>query len=140
MLSRLNLFLSDRSEHGKYATLFYSQIDSSGLLTFANAGHCTPLLARASGEIEKLDATSPPVGLIPGASFTTAELQLRPGDRLVLYSDGVPKRRIRKASSTAGDACAMPSRRRTARTAADCMRQFDNRWSHSRAAPNNRTT
>jgi sigma-B regulation protein RsbU (phosphoserine phosphatase) len=89
MLSRLNTFLSDRSDHGKYATLFYSKLDSSGRLTYANAGHCPPLLVRAAGVLEKLDTTGPPVGLIPGAGFGIQTCELMPEDRLVLYSDGV---------------------------------------------------
>jgi len=89
MLSRLNGFLSARSEHGKYATLFYSKLDSSGRLTYANAGHCAPMLVRAAGGIEKLEATGMPVGLVDGAVFGLETRDLTPGDRLVLYSDGV---------------------------------------------------
>jgi serine phosphatase RsbU (regulator of sigma subunit) len=89
MLSRLNGFLSARSEHGKYATLFYSKLDSSGHLTYANAGHCAPMLVRAAGGIEKLEATGMPVGLVDGAVFGLETRDLTPGDRLVLYSDGV---------------------------------------------------
>jgi serine phosphatase RsbU (regulator of sigma subunit) len=89
LLSRLNRFLSDRADHGKYATLFYSKLDASGRLTFANAGHCPPLLVRASGLLERLETTGPPVGLIAGAAFGIQTRDLAPGDRLVLYSDGV---------------------------------------------------
>jgi serine phosphatase RsbU (regulator of sigma subunit) len=89
VLSRLNTFLSDRADHGKYATLFYSKLDSSGKLTYANAGHCPPVLVRAAGTLERLDTTGPPVGLIPGAGFAIQTCELMPEDRLVLYSDGV---------------------------------------------------
>ena len=49
VLSRINTFLSDRSEHGKYATMFYSKLDFAGRLTYANAGHCPSLLVRITG-------------------------------------------------------------------------------------------
>jgi len=89
VFSRINAFLTDRAEHGKYATMFYSRLDSAGRLTYVNAGHCAPLLVRASGETEKLETTSMPVGLMPGAGFHPGSRDLQPGDRLVLYSDGV---------------------------------------------------
>jgi serine phosphatase RsbU (regulator of sigma subunit) len=89
VLSRINGFLNERSEHGKYATMFYSMLNDSGRLSYVNAGHCAPLLVRTSGEIEKLTPTTTPVGLLPEAQFELAARQLSPGDRLVLYTDGV---------------------------------------------------
>jgi sigma-B regulation protein RsbU (phosphoserine phosphatase) len=115
VLSRINTFLSDRAEHGKYATMFYSKLDSAGRLTYANAGHCAPLLVRMTGEIEKLEATSMPVGLVAGAPFGLNYRDLRPGDRIVLYTDGVTeaqndageffgRKRLREAVQRAGGA------------------------------------
>jgi len=115
VLSRINTFLSDRSEHGKYATMFYSKLDSAGRLTYANAGHCAPLLVRITGQIEKLESTSMPVGLVPGASFALEHRDLQPGDRIVLYTDGVTeaqndageffgRKRLREAVQSAGGA------------------------------------
>lgn len=89
VLSRLNTFLSDRAEHGKYATLFYSKLDEAGRLTYSNAGHCAPLLVRMNGTIEELKATSMPVGLAPETGFHLAHRDLAPGDRIVLYTDGI---------------------------------------------------
>jgi serine phosphatase RsbU (regulator of sigma subunit)/pSer/pThr/pTyr-binding forkhead associated (FHA) protein len=93
VLSRINTFLNDRAEHGKYATMFYSMLNVSGRLSYANAGHCAPLLVRASGAVEKLTPTSTPVGLVPGARFDLAYQDLAPGDRIVLYTDGVTEAR-----------------------------------------------
>lgn len=98
VLSRINTFLNDRAEHGKYATMFYSKIESSGRLTYANAGHCAALLVRGTGEMERLDATSMPVGLVPSTSFALEYRDLRPGDRIVFYTDGVTE-----AQNPAGD-------------------------------------
>jgi len=117
VFSRINVFLADRAEHGKYATMFYSRLDIAGRLTFANAGHCAPILVRAGGETEKLDTTSMPVGLVPDARFHLGHRELRPGDRLVLYSDGVTeaqnpageffsRKRLRAAIRAAQDASA----------------------------------
>ena len=89
VLSRINEFLAERADHGKYATVFYATLDSAGRLQFSNAGHCAPLLARRDGRIESLRTTSMPVGMVPGVSFGVEERQLAPGDRIVLYTDGV---------------------------------------------------
>ncbi len=89
VLARINRFLSERADNGKYATIFYSRLDISGRLTYANAGHCAPLLVRARGSIERLEATSMPVGLVATTKFGIAHRDLEPGDRIVLYTDGV---------------------------------------------------
>lgn len=89
VLGRINIFLSDRAEHGKYATMFYSRLDSAGRLTYANAGHCPPLLVHSAGAIEELNASAMPVGLVPETVFQVERKDLAPGDRIVLYTDGV---------------------------------------------------
>jgi serine phosphatase RsbU (regulator of sigma subunit) len=115
VLSRINTFLNDRAEHGKYATMFYSKLDSNGRLTYSNAGHCEPLIIRKAGGIERLPATSMPVGLLPGTAYPVEHRDLLPGDRMVLYTDGVSeaqnsqgeffgRRRIREAAEGAADA------------------------------------
>lgn len=89
VLGRINTFMSDRAEHGKYATMFYSRLTAGGRLTYVNAGHCAPLLVRKGGKIEKLEATSMPVGLMPEARFVPEHRDIEPGDLIVLYTDGV---------------------------------------------------
>jgi serine phosphatase RsbU (regulator of sigma subunit) len=89
VLVRINDFMSERAEHGKYATVFFASIDEGGKLTYSNAGHCAPLLVRKAGAMQSLHTTAMPVGLMPGAPFGDETLQLEPGDRLVLYTDGV---------------------------------------------------
>ena len=98
VLARINVFLSDRAEQGKYATMFFSKLDATGRLTYSNAGHCPGLLVRRSGDIERLEATSMPVGLVAGTSFSLDHRRLDPGDRIVLYTDGVTE-----AQNEAGD-------------------------------------
>ncbi len=89
VLSRINDFMSDRAEHGKYATIFYATLDRAGRLNYSNAGHCAALLVRPNCAIESLATTSMPVGLLPGTPFAVDYRDLAPGDRVVLYSDGV---------------------------------------------------
>ncbi len=86
---RVNKFLNERTEAGKYATVFYSHMNRNGLLRYVNAGHCAPLLVSKGEKIQYLETTGMPVGLVDDAEFEVAEVQLNPGDRVVIYSDGV---------------------------------------------------
>jgi serine phosphatase RsbU (regulator of sigma subunit) len=85
----LNLFLNDRTGGEKYATIFYSLLEASGRLHYVNAAHCPPIIVCASGELITLETTGMPVGLIEPAEFTVAEQILQPGDKVILYTDGV---------------------------------------------------
>ena len=50
MMSRINLFLNERTEGEKYATVFYCIVSRDGLLRWANAGHCTPIVGARQRE------------------------------------------------------------------------------------------
>jgi serine phosphatase RsbU (regulator of sigma subunit) len=89
MLGRLNEFLLDRTRGEKYATVFYCTLDSTGRLSYANAGHCAPYLVSLDGRLRKLHTTGMPVGMLEEAVAQKVEAQLAPGDKLVLYSDGL---------------------------------------------------
>jgi sigma-B regulation protein RsbU (phosphoserine phosphatase) len=81
----------------KYATVFYSVYDqATRRLSYANAGHPAPIVARR-GELVTLDSGCTPVGLFEQLEPTTCSIQLEPGDRLLLFSDGVAE-----ASNTEG--------------------------------------
>ena len=74
----------------KYFTLVYMLIDTErGLLRYCNAGHPPSLLVRPSGVIEKLEKGGPMIGLNGALPFEEEEIPLDPGDRIVLYTDGV---------------------------------------------------
>ena len=88
-IRRLNQFLNDRTGGEKYATIFYSLLQDSGRLHYVNAAHCPPLVLRAAGDPVALETTGMPVGLIEPAEFTVAGETLQPGDKVVLYTDGV---------------------------------------------------
>ena len=114
VLSRINEFMSERAEHGKYATIFYATLDAGGRMTYSNAGHCAGLLVRPDKPMESLSTTSMPVGLLPGAPFSIEHRDLNPGDRLVLYSDGVTE-----AQNAAGEFFGRPRLREAIAAAAN---------------------
>jgi sigma-B regulation protein RsbU (phosphoserine phosphatase) len=89
MLSLLNRFLLDRTRGEKYATVFYCTLDATGLLRYANAGHCAPFLVSADSRLRKLHTSGMPVGMIEDATAEVVEVRLAPGDKVVIYSDGL---------------------------------------------------
>jgi serine phosphatase RsbU (regulator of sigma subunit) len=62
---------------------------ATGDMRFASAGHDPTILVRASGEVELLNPTGMPLGLMPEAVYTASETKIEPGDTLVLYTDGI---------------------------------------------------
>jgi serine phosphatase RsbU (regulator of sigma subunit) len=87
--ARLNHFINERTGGEKYATAFYCTLDRAGLLRYINAGHCAPLVVRRSGELDALEATGIPIGLLDPAEFCIRSVALAPGDKVVIYTDGI---------------------------------------------------
>ena len=82
--------LYDRTPPEKYATAFLAILQpAAGILRYVNAGHNPGLLLRRSGEVEQLDATGPPLGLLSAAHYSAGEVTLDGGDLLLLYTDGI---------------------------------------------------
>ncbi len=74
----------------KLFTISYLLINiRSGLVHYSNAGHPPPLLVRRDGSFRALDAGGSVIGTGCSGPFEEETLQLEPGDRLFLYSDGV---------------------------------------------------
>jgi sigma-B regulation protein RsbU (phosphoserine phosphatase) len=89
VFSHLNRFLCEHTDVGHYATMFFGVLSPSGELDFINAGHPSPFLLSGGKVSEPFGEGSFPVGLIPEAEYSSARVQLQPGDTLVLFSDGV---------------------------------------------------
>ncbi len=88
-MERVNRFLSERTEGGKYATIFYGLLDKLGRLRYINAGHCAPIIVPPEDPLSYLETTAMPVGLMAEAAFEVGENRLASGDKVVIYSDGV---------------------------------------------------
>jgi sigma-B regulation protein RsbU (phosphoserine phosphatase) len=90
LLTLLNHQLYESTPDAKYATLFLGIYDGeTRRLTYSNGGHLPPVLISEDGSSQLLSCGGTVVGLFDNLSFPEATVQLRPGDVLVAYSDGV---------------------------------------------------
>jgi phosphoserine phosphatase RsbU/P len=90
LLTLLNHQLYESTPAAKYATLFLGIYDgATRRLTYANGGHLPPILISEDGSSRLLDCGGTVVGLFDNLSFTEATVELRTGDVLLAYSDGV---------------------------------------------------
>ncbi|HUZ95588.1 MAG TPA: PP2C family protein-serine/threonine phosphatase [Edaphobacter sp.] len=90
ILSLLNRHLYRSTQPEKYATLFLAHYDAaSAMLTYSNAGQLPPLVLGRDGAIRRLDQGGTVVGLMDGMHYEEDRFQMRSGDIMVAYSDGV---------------------------------------------------
>ena len=86
----LNRLVFDELRTESYFTLIYADVDLiSGKVSMVQAGHPMPAVLRSDNSVEYLGTGGLPIGLIETASYETIETRLRPGDRLLLGSDGI---------------------------------------------------
>jgi sigma-B regulation protein RsbU (phosphoserine phosphatase) len=90
LLRALNDKLIERKVESRYvALLLMLWHPHSGELSMANAGALPPMICR-SGEMMKLRVEGVPLGLLEGREYEETTFQTKPGDTIVLYSDGIP--------------------------------------------------
>ena len=89
-MAAANRLLSSENAASMFVTAFHGVLDlATGALRYCNAGHNPPYLLRASGVRESLKATGLPFGIDEELPYRVAEAQLRRGDALFLFSDGI---------------------------------------------------
>lgn len=89
VVERFNRLMLEEIQAEQYFTMAIAAIDRrSGQVELVQAGHPHPMLLRADGRVQKLGRGGLPVGLVPEARFDAVTVQIQPGDRLVLFSDG----------------------------------------------------
>lgn len=72
-----------------FATLFFGVLDeTTGMLTYTNAGHDPPVLIGPGGSLDRLPPTGPAVGLLPDLEFGIEQVILEPQATLITYTDG----------------------------------------------------
>ncbi|MBM2575268.1 SpoIIE family protein phosphatase [Jannaschia sp. Os4] len=91
VMGRLNAHMIRLGGGDVYFTALLAFFDcSTGWLRYCQAGHPHPIvLPGAGGPPRRIGPGGPPVGLLPDAAWSTVEERLAPGDRLLIYSDGL---------------------------------------------------
>jgi sigma-B regulation protein RsbU (phosphoserine phosphatase) len=90
LCAKANQLIAANVAPGKYITFFYAIIDAARLrLDYSNAGHNPPILQHRDGTRETLGEGGPVLGIFPAARYAGATAQLRPGDCLALFTDGI---------------------------------------------------
>jgi sigma-B regulation protein RsbU (phosphoserine phosphatase) len=87
---QLNGIYPMESNGGHFLTLIYGWIDlTDRRLKYCCAGHSGPILIRPGESSQSFDSSSFPLGIVAGAEYEGASLDLRAGDRVYFYSDGL---------------------------------------------------
>ena len=90
LMCSVNQLFCDNTPDGSFATLFFAEYDdTAGHLRYANCGHLPGLLLRSDGTVERLHATATVLGIFKEWDCEIGECQLRTGDTLALYTDGI---------------------------------------------------
>ena len=99
-VERLNRVVHHTLLTSRFITLFYAEIEDTGNITYVNAGHCPPILMTPEGEAFQLQTSGPVLGPLPDAVYRRCSMTLRPGELLVLVTDGVLERTAPGKEST----------------------------------------
>jgi sigma-B regulation protein RsbU (phosphoserine phosphatase) len=91
VLRRLHQALIDELESTEmYLTILFAVIDPAGReIVYANAGHPHAFAIRDPGDVDRLEATSPPLGTFTFPEYGEARVPWDPGDLLLLFTDGL---------------------------------------------------
>jgi len=90
LCARLNALLCRNMASDRFVTLFYAQLEGvSRRLRYTSAGHNPPFVLHQDGSHERLREGGGVLGVFANQSFHVGLAQLQPGDRVVLFTDGV---------------------------------------------------
>jgi sigma-B regulation protein RsbU (phosphoserine phosphatase) len=94
LCERVNAVLCGHIAEGRFISFFYCVADAeAGVLSYANAGHFPPFIVRDDGSVERLTEGGAVLGVLPDGVYAAGSVPFVPGDRLVLYTDGITEAR-----------------------------------------------
>ena len=89
LMTRVNSVICENIVPHRFISCFYALLDiRTRKLAYSNAGHYAPILVR-DGRCMRLIEGGPVFGVFPKECYAQSEVQLQPGDALVLFTDGV---------------------------------------------------
>lgn len=100
-VQQLNRVIHQSGLVSRFISLFYGELDETGNLSFVNGGHCPPMLFAADGRVFELPSNGPVLGPLPDASYLRSFANIRPGEVLLVFSDGLIEREGRPGDGDA---------------------------------------
>jgi sigma-B regulation protein RsbU (phosphoserine phosphatase) len=88
-VERLNTIIHAGTLTSRFVSMFYGELELNGAFIAVNAGHPPPFHLAADGEVTYLDQGGPVLGPLPDATYDRCFVQMKPGDLMVLYTDGI---------------------------------------------------
>ena len=105
--TQLNRLFQADEFSGLYFTIIYGVLHlPTGRLDYVSGGHPALVRVPAAGKAEFHPAEGLPIGFVPDVEYDQQSLQLAPGDRIYLYSDGVPEAMDKDINPLGDDALA----------------------------------
>jgi len=90
LCSRVNSVLGSNIAEGKFVTMLYGILDAQAkTFEYCNAGHLPPLHISQTGNVNRLEHGGALLGVFPDWKYEAGIVQLAPGDRLLLFTDGI---------------------------------------------------
>jgi phosphoserine phosphatase RsbU/P len=87
---KLNRVIHSNTASERFITFFYCVVDTRARkLFYANAGHCPPIVVRRDGTTVRLEEGGALLGPFPDWDYEQGQVELRSGDRILLFTDGV---------------------------------------------------
>ena len=99
-IQRLNRIIHSGTLTSRFVSMFYGELERNGVLIYVNAGHPPPFHLAADGTATLLGEGGPVLGPLPDATYDRGYVQMRPGELLVLYTDGITETLKAGASET----------------------------------------
>jgi len=94
LMTRLNRSVASNCPGNRFITFFLAVADpETGRVSYCNAGHNPPYLVRADGSVETLDVGGPVLGILKHIGYQSATVELKSGDMVMMFSDGVTEAR-----------------------------------------------
>jgi serine phosphatase RsbU (regulator of sigma subunit) len=90
LTEKANRVMWRNTTEAKFITFFYARLDAEArILQYTNAGHNAPILTRFDGTQTRLEVGGVILGAFQESAYGQGEIELRPGDRLMMFTDGV---------------------------------------------------
>ena len=144
-VERLNHIIHESTLTSRFVSMFYGELESHGTFIYVNAGHPPPYYLGADGTEQPLEEGGTVLGPVADATYERGFVTMRPGDLLVLYTDGVTETRGRSEEGWEEYGCdrllavVKANRDRPAQEIVDAVFEDVDRFSRGRPAADDRS-